>query len=376
MGFEIQRRSPGRQINPQQRRIPLQEIIAVQGQNPLATGIEEVGKQVGAALTKRAELQRQGRQLAQFKAITEGQDLPTGTGEITPEMYGQAVNLRETRNSKKTDRAKLRADYEITVEKLRTGWTERDPLTGKETVHPGVKGISVKDDADGNPSIVREADYSPGLKPIGTGIGGRGTNPTSKGVTPDGRTVSFNPRTQQNETPGGVPYNGPIFPTTVGTEEQRRQALVVGAQQSINDIKQGLTPGVLTELKAIRLTPGRAYSQLASPEAKRLYINLREAIANELYLKTGATMNEAELENQSISYLAALNDNPQDFLMRMDLLKRNIDPFSPRNPLHPFPPSPTPAPGGGRIRVKNLQTGQTGTISEGAFDPAKYQRVQ
>lgn len=65
MAFELpQRRQAVRQIQTQQRKIPLEQIIAIQGQSPLATGIETAGDVLGAAIQKRAELQRQGQQLA------------------------------------------------------------------------------------------------------------------------------------------------------------------------------------------------------------------------------------------------------------------------------------------------------------------------
>lgn len=169
-----------------------------------------------------------------------------------------------------------------------------------------------------------------GKKPSG-GKNGGNKGLQDSGSTPGGKTVVFNPNTGE-KTVDGKPYAGPVLPKTTGTEEQRRQALVDGAKQNINDIRTILStsPSVLNELKGIRLTPGKVYSQLASPEAKRLYANLRTAISNDLYLKTGATANETELENSAITYLASLNDSPQDFNMRMDLLDRSISPFDVR----------------------------------------------
>lgn len=71
MAFDInvQRRIQPRQIQTTKRNIPLEQIIAVEGYNPLAEGIQVAGVSVGSALTKRAELRRQGEQLAKLEAL-------------------------------------------------------------------------------------------------------------------------------------------------------------------------------------------------------------------------------------------------------------------------------------------------------------------
>src|SRR3990167_106122 len=56
-----------RQIQVQKRNVPLEQIIAVKGQNPYATGIESLGNVLGQVLTRKAELQREGQQLAQMQ---------------------------------------------------------------------------------------------------------------------------------------------------------------------------------------------------------------------------------------------------------------------------------------------------------------------
>lgn len=70
MGLEIPRsRITPRQIQPVRRNIPLEQIIAVEGLNPVAAGIETAGNAIGQAITKRAELRRQGQQLAQMETL-------------------------------------------------------------------------------------------------------------------------------------------------------------------------------------------------------------------------------------------------------------------------------------------------------------------
>lgn len=48
------------------RKIPVREIIEIEGQNPVATGIEVAGNVIGQAIQRRAELRREGEQLAQM----------------------------------------------------------------------------------------------------------------------------------------------------------------------------------------------------------------------------------------------------------------------------------------------------------------------
>lgn len=66
MALELpNKRITPRQIEVRKRNVPLEQIIAVQGYNPLAAGIETAGNAVGAALLKRAQLRREGELLAQ-----------------------------------------------------------------------------------------------------------------------------------------------------------------------------------------------------------------------------------------------------------------------------------------------------------------------
>ena len=71
MAIELPKSRLGvRQIATQKRKVPLEQIIAVQGQSPIATGIETAGAVIGQALSRRAELQRQGQQLAQLETLS------------------------------------------------------------------------------------------------------------------------------------------------------------------------------------------------------------------------------------------------------------------------------------------------------------------
>lgn len=77
MGIELPKSRLGiRQINVAKRQIPLEQIIATQGYNPLAEGIQVSGAAIGKSLLKRAELRKQGDQLAKMETLS---GLPAGS---------------------------------------------------------------------------------------------------------------------------------------------------------------------------------------------------------------------------------------------------------------------------------------------------------
>lgn len=70
MGIELPKsRIALRQIQTQKRNIPIDQIINIEGYNPWAKGIETAGNVIGQAITKRAELRRQGEQLARMEDL-------------------------------------------------------------------------------------------------------------------------------------------------------------------------------------------------------------------------------------------------------------------------------------------------------------------
>lgn len=80
MAFDLpQRRLNVRQIQTTKRHIPLEQIMAVEGFNPLAQGIETTGNVIGQALQKRAALRQQGEQLARLESLA-GQQPGTFSG--------------------------------------------------------------------------------------------------------------------------------------------------------------------------------------------------------------------------------------------------------------------------------------------------------
>ena len=103
-------------------------------------------------------------------------------------------------------------------------------------------------------------------------------------------------------------------------EGVKRNALVKSAINSVNIAKNNLTPKVLDEIKGIKFTPGKVYQQLASPEAKRFYRNISNAISSELYLKTGAAATQGEVDQRALIYMPAANDDVNDMRERLDML--------------------------------------------------------
>lgn len=79
-------------IQSPQRKIPIDQIIAVQGQNPIAQGIEAGGNVIGQAIAKRAQLQQQGQQLAALAKVA-GQD-PSAYAGLAPES-ANAIALKQ-----------------------------------------------------------------------------------------------------------------------------------------------------------------------------------------------------------------------------------------------------------------------------------------
>lgn len=151
------------------------------------------------------------------------------------------------------------------------------------------------------------------------------------------------------------------------TEGTKRTGLLKGLQNSVSKTKQFMTPEVVAEMKGIRFSPGNIYSQLGSSQAKRAFSHLKNAISNELYLKSGATANPGELEEKALMYLPAGNDSVDDVLYRLDMLANEGSYFDPQGEA-PVIDVPRPGGGGGgnaiyatngKQRIVSYDNGQT-----------------
>lgn len=204
MAFELPRRNASRQIEVQQRKIPLQEILAVQGQNPLATGIETAGNVLGKAIAKRAEAQETGRKLAALAQMA-GQPAPDANSELSPELYEKGLSYKTAADAKRSERAQKAAELQLQIEKLSTDHTEYDPTTGKTTVFQGKRGIKVGTDQYGDPRIDYGADYNQGTIPTKVG--------NSSGANQDNKlwyqlTKESNPTTASSRSVLGMAATG------------------------------------------------------------------------------------------------------------------------------------------------------------------------
>ncbi len=141
----------------------------------------------------------------------------------------------------------------------------------------------------------------------------------------------------------------PKAPAAPSSELSKRSALVQGARQSIGTAKILLTPNVLNEMKSIKLSPGKIYTQLASSEAKKFYRNLYNAISNQLYIKSGATATPSEIEGNMMMYMAAYNDEMPDMMDRLNMLESEVSLFDSSGGERPPTPTPTPSPKDGRL---------------------------
>lgn len=326
-------------IEAASRNARLQAEARQAGNESLIAGMQSIG-QVGQSLYETKKRMAQSLAAAKLLGQTEEGQRLLGTNQVSSTRQGPVTKNQTAAFDPETGSV-----------------TPNQPAFTEQTLATAIEGVSPKDllahllpqyvnqslvqtDANGNiiHQTTRRAPKGSSVtvtKPTAPGMGSR---PKPVGINPDtGEAISYDPTVGGNVDTSGNPYTGRIIPMAEGSEEQRRGTLTQTALNSIGQIKQVLAtnPKVLSEIKAIRLTPGRVYSQLASPDAKKLYINLKEAISNELYLKTGATANEQEIEDKTLSYMAALNDNPQDFVTRMDILSEQIRPFDQRRRSEP-----------------------------------------
>lgn len=365
------------QFNTKPTPIPLDQILAVQGQNPIAQGIDTGTKALVDAIRKRQELKRQA-QVIKTMAAAAGETPPTETEGFTPDVYNDVLKLKTDRSAKISTAAKDRVGLEMGLEKLRAGSTERDPITGKDVIYPGVKDFNIDYDKEGNPFVVRGPAYAPKTEPkMGGGSGKAGRN-QQVGVTAEGYTISFNPDRKVNEVsrPNGKggftvePYFGSAFSKTTSPGELRTMGLAQIGRDSFNDVKATLAnnPSVLSEAKAIKYSPGKVYGQFASPEAKQLFTNIQNILQAETYATTGAAMSIPELEQKSLMFMIKLNDSPQDTINRLGITVRNLNSLAPRQSPGENPGlQELPSPGGdevervtkdGRTAIFNAKTKQ------------------
>jgi len=106
MALEIPRsRLPVRPIAVPRRSVPLEQIVAVEGYNPLAAGVETAGQSIGQALLKRAELRQQGEQLARLETLA-GQP-PRSFAGLDPSTATTFAQMGMKANQETAEKAKI-----------------------------------------------------------------------------------------------------------------------------------------------------------------------------------------------------------------------------------------------------------------------------
>ncbi len=274
MAFQLPQSRNLRQIQIPKRNIPVDQIIGIEGQNPLATGVETAGNLIGQALTKKAQLRMQGEQLAALASMA-GEPVPN-TPALTPEMYEKGLSLQTSARDKKANAAKERVQLELQLEKIRKGYTEIDPLSGKQTVFPGNQGFNIEYDEAGNPFVKRDENYNPGSVPKSTGGGGKGLPTLSNTfVDTDGTPLSFHrdtqtfTRTNDGRPPIGTPV--PFKGNKEATTDASRGAVLLGA---VDKLETAFKTMPEAKIRA-SLTPG--VGAIAFPEIKQLRSELEQA---------------------------------------------------------------------------------------------------
>ena len=85
MQLNLPQRRPLKKIEVGQQRVPIEQIIAVMGESPVARGIDTAAASIGDALSKRAEYRRQGELLARKEQLARDEK---DAGNFNPDQTG------------------------------------------------------------------------------------------------------------------------------------------------------------------------------------------------------------------------------------------------------------------------------------------------
>ncbi len=271
-----------RKIQTQKRNVPLEQIIAVEGQSPIATGIDQVGQVLGHALQRRAELQRQGQQLA-FAGKYLGQD-------ISPDLANSGLNLDSIL---KLHEAKIAAD------KL------NKPAKKKPLGEPfkGADGKTYQYFYDENNETTTPVELSQGLPPP------KAHEPESHvivGVDPQGNPLSFGVKSEKITPiplPGGgspLPKNRPGAVLTDVKDIDNQLQQLNDLRGMLKDIPGGIAGGAESLLS-------KATFGAIGGKAKQ-YNDIRPSIATKIYrAMTGDTrLSDADAASRAYPLLPSL----------------------------------------------------------------------
>lgn len=156
------------QIQRSQRQIPLDEIVAVQGNNPLAQGISSVGSTVSKVLNERRKIKmmaQQTRTLGKMAGLDIPEDAPDNA-IANPDAIVKLAVLNQTKQEKNVANAQKKAELQLKAIELGQDRQIYDSASGTTKILPGIKGISVKNDASGLPYLDVPADAGSGSKGV------------------------------------------------------------------------------------------------------------------------------------------------------------------------------------------------------------------
>lgn len=197
MNFNLpQKRLNIKEIQTTKRNIPLEQIISVEGQNPLAQGIETAGNVVGNALAKRAQLREQGEQLAKLESLAGA--TPGSYSGLNPEI-ATSIAMNSMKQNQEGKKKILQGTFTDPVSKKvyqpfydeKTDKIDYQELRGPQVIppKPATPGTLVQSglfDSSGQPIMV---DNKTGQsKTIALPKGTIGTTQTKTQLTPTSQT--------------------------------------------------------------------------------------------------------------------------------------------------------------------------------------------
>lgn len=174
MALELPRsRGAGRQISVAPPPVPIDQIIAIRGQNPLAQGISTVADTLSQAIQRRNALRMQAAQVQALAQAAGQPDISFAPG-TSPDLAEKQISLNQARQTKADALGRMNQETFIKALRDKQGYVEYDPQTGRRLEHPGLP-IDVSQGPNGAPIItVQQGQAFPPAKTISLGGSGKG----------------------------------------------------------------------------------------------------------------------------------------------------------------------------------------------------------
>lgn len=272
MAFQIPQGRSSRPIQIPKRQVPVEQIIATEGYNPVASGIDVAGQAIGSALLRRAELRRQGQQLAKMEQLA---GVPQGSySGLDPEVAQQLLLV--VMKSKEEEK-QFQREAELKRELQKT---------------------------------------SPGGYFIPRGVDPQTNQPVYSSSKMPGLFYA-------DMTPyqGGAP--GELTLQTLPSEQIEKETALSTLKLAGERIRFSYNPKFVGPV-ASKFGKGKQYIEgLATPEAADFYGNVADARNQIIYLRSGKQINEEEYR-RLLATLPNENLSPTDFKTKLDNFDRLI----------------------------------------------------